>query len=174
LTAASEVTLALEGICREQDGVVGTVGRLEAFPNALNVVPGSVTLDMEIRSLRHDHFQRVVSVFQAALDRIREKRGVGIDFKSEITLNPVIFDSKMVERIRRICRGLDVPYKEMPSGAGHDASHISEIAPTGMLFIPSKGGRSHCPEEWSEFEHVCKGTEALACIAKAIDEEENH
>lgn len=172
LAAASEVILAVEDICQGLDGVVGTVGKVEVFPNSLNVVPGAVRMGMEHRSLSVDRIDHATSLFRTAFDEIGEKRGLGIDFQPDIVSRPVFFDSKMVDRICRACQRLDIPYEEMPSGAGHDAQHMAEITSAGMIFIPSKDGRSHCPEEWSEFEDVCLGTEVLACTVAAIDEEE--
>ena len=114
-----------------------------------------------------------ISFFKKTLDEIRGQRDILIHFESGIVMNPVIFETKMVERIGRACQRLGIRSHEMPSGAGHDASHMGELVPTGMVFIPSKDGRSHCPEEWSEFEHICLGTEVLAETVAMIDGEEH-
>jgi N-carbamoyl-L-amino-acid hydrolase len=172
LPAGSEVILALEKVCTQVKGVVGTIGRVEVFPNSFNVIPGTVILGMEIRSLSEGDLNQTVSLFEIELDQIRDKRGITVNFETEVSSKPVIFNSRIVDRISRICEHLNIPYLEMPSWAGHDASHLARIAPTGMIFIPSKDGRSHCPDEWSEFEHICLGTEVLACIIAEIDREE--
>ena len=83
-----------------------------------------------------------------------------------------MFDSKMVGRINRACGSLNITHVEMSSGAGHDANHIAEVTSAGMLFVPSKNGRSHCPEEFSTFEHICLGTEVIAGTITQIDTEE--
>jgi len=172
LTAASEVILALEKICRQLDEVVGTIGRIEIFPNSSNVVPGNVTLIMEVRSLVDSMAMEAVSLFRKALKKIEEERGTIIQFESEISSNPVVFNSKMVKLIVGACKRCHISYQEMSSGAGHDASHMASMAPTGMIFIPSKDGKSHCPEEWSKFEHICLGAEVLAETILMIDREE--
>jgi N-carbamoyl-L-amino-acid hydrolase len=77
----------------------------------------------------------------------------------------------MVRRIGRVCDSLGLSYLEIPSGAGHDMNHLSEVAPAGMIFVPSKDGRSHCPEEWTDFEEVSLGTEVLAHTILSLDEE---
>lgn len=171
LAAASEVVLSLERVCEELDGVVGTIGKIDVFPNTLNVVPGRVTLGMEIRSRSETLLNQAASLFKRELKKIGQKRRVQISSEIEISSKPVVFNAKIVERIDGICDRLDIPRMKMVSGAGHDASHISEIAPTGMIFIPSRGGRSHCAEEWSEFEHIRLGTEVLACTIIEIDRE---
>jgi N-carbamoyl-L-amino-acid hydrolase len=172
LAAASEVVLALEKVCTRVRGVVGTIGRVEVFPNSLNVIPGTVILGMEIRSLSEGDLNQTVSLFEIELDQIRDKRGIIANFETEVSSKPVIFNSRIVDRISRICEQLNISHLEMPSWAGHDASHLARIAPTGMIFIPTKDGRSHCPDEWSEFEHICLGTEVLAWIVAEIDREE--
>jgi N-carbamoyl-L-amino-acid hydrolase len=172
LAAASEVVLALEKVCTRVRGVVGTIGRVEVFPNSLNVIPGTVILGMEMRSLSEGDLNQTVSLFEIELDQIRDKRGIIANFETEVSSKPVIFNSRIVDRISRICEQLNISHLEMPSWAGHDASHLARIAPTGMIFIPTKDGRSHCPDEWSEFEHICLGTEVLAWIVAEIDREE--
>jgi N-carbamoyl-L-amino-acid hydrolase len=172
LVAGSKVVLALEKICEGLDGVVGTIGKIEVFPNSLNVIPGRVTLGMEIRSLSETLMNQTISLFKTELDLISRKRGVTVHVETELSSEPVIFKSDIVERIKKICGRLGISYLEMTSGAGHDANHLAEIAPTGMIFIPSKDGRSHCPEEWSEFEDVCMGTEVLANTILELDKEE--
>lgn len=172
LTAASEAILAFEKICRQLDEVVGTIGRIEVFPNSSNVVPGHVALIMEVRSLIDSVAMEAVLLFRKALKKIEKERGTVIRFESEVSSNPVIFDSKMVELIAGACRRCNISYQEMTSGAGHDASHMASLAPTGMIFIPSKDGKSHCPEEWSNFEHICLGAEVLAETILMIDRKE--
>jgi N-carbamoyl-L-amino-acid hydrolase len=169
LVGGAEAVLALERICSELAGVVGTVGRVEVFPNSSNVIPGRVVLDMEIRSLSEDLLRQAASSFQEALERIRKKRGIQIPFEIGISSQPVVFSPGMVTRMIRVCELLGIPCAKLTSGAGHDANHLAEVAPAGMIFVPSKDGRSHCPEEWTEFEQICLGTEVLACTVAEID-----
>lgn len=169
LVGGSEAVLALERVCSELAGVVGTVGRVEVFPNSSNVIPGRMILDMEIRSLSEDLLRQAASSFREALEWTREKRGVQILFEIGISSKPVIFDSSIVRRMTRVCEQLGIPHAKLISGAGHDANHLAEVAPAGMIFVPSKEGRSHCPEEWTEFEQICLGTEVLACTLAGID-----
>jgi N-carbamoyl-L-amino-acid hydrolase len=169
LAGGSEAVLSLERVCAELAGVVGTVGRVEVFPNSSNVIPGRMILDVEIRSLSEDLLHQAASSFREAIEWIKEKRGVQILFEIGISSKPVAFDLNMVKRIVRVCEQLGIPHAKLSSGAGHDANHLAEVAPVGMIFIPSRDGRSHCPEEWTEFEEVCLGTEVLACTVAGID-----
>ena len=69
-------------------------------------------------------------------------------------------------------RGLGLDYLVMPSGAGHDTSQISQITRTGMVFVSSEGGRSHCPDESTKWEHIAMGAEVMASVLLALDEEQ--
>ena len=169
LAGGSEAVLALERICAKLAGVVGTVGRVEVFPNSPNVIPGRMILDLEIRGLSEDLLHEAASSFRKELERIKEKRGVQILFEIGISSKPVVFDLSMVKRMIRVCEQLGIPHVQLSSGAGHDANHLAEVAPSGMIFIPSRDGRSHCPEEWTDFEQICLGTEVLACTLAGID-----
>ena len=173
LTAASEIVLALERICRDLDGVVGTIGKIEVFPNSSNVVPGNANMEMELRSLNASRAADALSLLKTALENIQKQRGIIINFKEWIGSDPVFFKEKIVKFICTACDQLEIPYLKMPSGAGHDANHMAKLAPTGMIFIPSRDGMSHCPEEWSEFEHICMGAELLARAITLLDREED-
>jgi N-carbamoyl-L-amino-acid hydrolase len=172
LAAASEIVLALESTCMKLDGVVGTIGKIDVYPNSLNVIPGVVHLGMEVRSLSESTSNRAISLFKEELEGIRDRRGIEINFESGVSSKPVMFDSKMVDRINRACDSLNIAHLEISSGAGHDANHIAEVTSAGMVFVPSKDGRSHCPEEFSTFEDICLGTGVIAGTIARIDTEE--
>ena len=171
LTAAAEIILALERICGQIEGMVGTVGTLEIYPSAANVVPSKVILGMEFRCLKQDKLESALAEFKSSVDRIRLKRKIDIKADIRPSSSPVQFDQKIIAQLAGACRESEIPYLELSSGAGHDASHLAEVAPTGMLFIPCKEGRSHCPEEWSEFEHIGRGVEVLANTILTVDKD---
>jgi hydantoinase/carbamoylase family amidase len=169
LTAGSEVVLALERICRGKEGLVGTVGKVEVSPNSINVIPGKVVLIMDVRSLNEDRIDQTFSLLRNDLEKIREQRGVEIRVEPEVVSQPVLFEKRITDQLCEVCHRLGLPYLEIISGAGHDAMHIANIAPAAMIFIPSQEGRSHCPEEWTEFEQIGQGIEVLASTIAEID-----
>lgn len=171
LTAASEVVLEFERICRKMDGLVGTIGKLDVFPNSLNVVPGSVAIGLEVRSLSDDDCRTALARLGEAIQTIARRRDLQIAYRNQRSSVPLVFADALVERMDRVCTELDIPHMRMSSGAGHDASHMGQITDSGMVFIPSRGGRSHCPEEWSEFEHLALGTDVLTAMIVATDKE---
>jgi len=174
LTAAAEVTLCLEMICRQFADLVGTTGTFEIYPNAANVIPSRVTLGMEVRCQESSKLQATVAEFKSCVDRISRERRIEIKADIRPSSNPVIFDQKIKETLAVACKHSKISCLELTSGASHDASHIAEFAPTGMIFIPSREGRSHCPQEWSEFEHVGRGVVVLANAIQMVDEKQQN
>ncbi len=169
LAAAAEAILALERVCRTAGGVVGTVGRIDSFPNALNVVPGLVGLGLEVRSIEEERMSRVIEQFSLDLTRLEKSRGVEVRRRFVTSSKVVKFPEEIISLAARICEQLGLPYRVLPSGAGHDASHIAEVAPAGMIFVPSRGGRSHCPEEFTELEDIVKGIRLLGGLVGELD-----
>lgn len=162
LTAASELVLSIEKIARDkyEEQVVGTVGRLFNEPNGANIVPGHVTFDFEIRSLDLKALNEMIKKFGAEVDRVKDERGMAITFEQLSHADAIHMDEEVVKGIEESCQHIGSTVK-LPSGAGHDGNQIAKVAPVGMIFIPSKNGKSHCADEWSEYEHVAKGTQAL-------------
>ncbi len=169
LAAGSDIVLGLERVCKAAGDIVGTVGRVEVFPNALNVVPGRMVLGMEMRGLDSGRAEAVAREFTGRLDRIREERSVAISFAFSMSSSPVTFPDEVVRVVREAAEKLEIPYAELPSGAGHDANHLAGVAPAAMIFVPSKNGRSHCTDEWTDFDDIATGAEVLAQAVRELD-----
>jgi N-carbamoyl-L-amino-acid hydrolase len=172
LTAAAEVVLLVERLANEsklgEEGV-GTVGRLDIVPGAANVVPGTATVWVEFRSaetkwLDDRHRALELGVRDSAARRQLE---VEIEWVSEGS--PVACAPGPRRAIREAIEELGQPHMDLPSGASHDAALLARICPMGMIFIPSRGGRSHCPEEWSDPEDVALGAQALVAAVLRLD-----
>ena len=169
LAAGSEAVLALEAVCSGAGDIVGTVGRVELFPNALNVVPGKMLLGMEMRGTDTACVEAAAADFTDRLDRIRDSRKIDIAFDFSMSSTPVRFPDEVVSLLREAAISLGIPYAQLHSGAGHDANHLAGIAPAAMIFLPSKDGRSHCSDEWTEWADIAAGTEVLAAAIQALD-----
>ncbi len=169
LAAASEIVLAVERVCSASGGMVGTVGKLDIVPNAANVVPGEVLLDMEIRALDGSRIRAAAEEIRAAAREIAGRRGVELRWPAPSMLAPVVFEEALTGEIERLCRELDLPCWRLPSMAGHDTSNLARLAPAAMVFIPSRDGRSHCAEEWSRWEDVAAGAEVLGGLLRFAD-----
>jgi len=163
LVAAAEVILGVEGVCRERglNNIVGTVGRLCIRPNAENIIPGYVELIAEIRSIFSDAITEAWRELNAHIQRIEARRGTKVEIEIIYDSVPAQMDQTIVEALERACQQLGVPYLKLPSLAGHDAGHLASITRAGMVFVPSRDGKSHCPEEWSDIKDITVAGEVM-------------
>ncbi|MCR2821693.1 Zn-dependent hydrolase [Lederbergia panacisoli] len=163
LTGASELVLELENLCKftYSDPVVGTVGKFTNEPNGANVIPGRVIFELEVRSIDSEIIENIMSSFSkyAALVAAKRQLDISLDNLSKSDSIRVLPDVQ--DKIAAACSATGKT-QYLPSGAGHDANQLASIAPVGMIFVPSREGRSHCPEEWTDFAEVALGVEALA------------
>ncbi|EST37302.1 hypothetical protein N566_13660 [Streptomycetaceae bacterium MP113-05] len=167
--AAAEIVLAAERLASGDGQGVATTGRIEIEPGAPNVVPGTARLWVEFRSGERKWLDACSRELEETAHAAAERRGVRGDVQGLSAVDPVAADTRVREFLARGSERLGLPHRTMFSGAGHDAAHMARLAPMGMLFIPSRGGRSHCPEEWTELEQVATGARALAQGLVEID-----
>jgi len=163
LTGASELVLQLETLCKASysDPVVGTVGKFTNEPNGANVIPGRVTFELEVRSLDSEIIEMIMNKFSDFADRVAADRTLDISLDNLSKSDAIRVLPDIQDKIATACSATGKT-QYLPSGAGHDANQLASIAPVGMIFVPSRDGRSHCPEEWTDFEDVTSGVEALA------------
>ncbi len=169
LAGAAEVVLALEAIASQTPETVGTVGCLSNQPNHANVVPGQVEMLLEFRSILPERIAAVRKQFLAAVQEVARRRGLDVSWEFMMEERPIPIPPETVARAATVCQELGIPYRRVASGASHDANHIAEIAPVAMLFVPSAGGRSHCPEEFTETADLAAGTRVLLELLLRLD-----
>ncbi len=140
---------------------VATVGRLQAFPGAPNVIPGRVTMSLEIRHLSMDaiaeHFDRL----RAAAEDLGRETGTTFAFDEFYVSRAAPTTEDMRAHVRRAAEALDLRHHSMPSGAGHDAQSMARLGPVGMIFVPSVAGISHSPEEHTTDTDIVNGANVL-------------
>ncbi len=164
LCAASELVLAIESAAREVGGLdtVATVGKLEVHPGAVNSIPAEVVMTLD---LRDTDLVRRQTVFSAVLERVRAMstvRGVEVAIRTINEDAPCVSDDAIVRAIETSCETLRLSHRRLVSRAYHDALFISRVAPTGMIFVPSKAGVSHRPDEYTSAEEIARGAAVLA------------
>ncbi|HXV60688.1 MAG TPA: Zn-dependent hydrolase [Vicinamibacteria bacterium] len=170
MVSAAELTLAINRIANELEGrQVATVGQIQALPGAPNVVPGQVTMSLEIRDLEAAKMQKVFDLIEAEAGRIAGARSTPIDFDEIGNLPPAPTADLMRDIIATAADELGFSYLRMPSGAGHDAQDIAHIAPIGMIFVPSVGGISHSPQEFTSAQDMANGASVLLRTVLAVD-----
>lgn len=140
---------------------VGTVGRIQAFPGAPNVIPGKVVCSLELRDLNDAKVDTMFASIQAEARKIGEATGTTFEYAPLHANVAAPSDPKMRAIIADAAKELDLTTKLMPSGAGHDAQAIGQLGPMGMIFIPSVGGISHSPKEFSRPEDIVNGANVL-------------
>ena len=162
--AAAEIALALEKAakCGTSAYTTGTVGYVEVKPNAENVVPGEVVMSIDIRDCEKESKDIVSGAFLDDVNYISRKRGVTVDIDEKCNDAPTLCDSHIKDLIAETCKRENIPYMHTFSGPYHDSLFIGKIAPVGMIFVPSKAGISHNPEEWTSYEDITTGAKVLS------------
>src|SRR6185436_15461086 len=170
LLAAAKFIEAVNRIVTSVPGrQVGTVGRINALPGAPNVIPGKVVLSLELRDLDAAKINMVFEKIQAEAQKIASDSKTKFDFK-EINVNiPAPTDPQIRSSISDAARELGLTTKLMPSGAGHDAQDMARLGPVGMIFVPSVGGISHSPREFSRPEDIANGANVLLHTLLKLD-----
>jgi len=149
---------------------VGTVGRIQALPGAPNVIPGKVVLSLELRDLDANKIKMLFDRIQTEAQQIATSSGTKFDFK-EINVNvPAPTDPRIRKLIDDSAKELGLTTRQMPSGAGHDAQDMARLSPVGMIFVPSVGGISHSPREFSKPEDIANGANVLLHTLLRLDE----
>lgn len=142
--------------------LTATVGQLEAKPNVPNVIPGEAVFSLD---LRH-HNETVLDQFSedlfADFAKLSEESGVQISVQQTTDVKPVKMDPELTRLSKQSAENINVSYREMISGAGHDAQIFGRHCPTSLLFVPSRNGVSHSPEEWTKPEDLISGIKVLS------------
>jgi N-carbamoyl-L-amino-acid hydrolase len=172
LVAASKLVIAINERATNMEGrQVATVGKIQAFPGAPNVIPGKVEFSLEIRDLDADKIQHVYEVVQQEAKAVEKATGVKITFEtSNVDIHPAPTHMTLRSLIEQSTNDLGLTYQYMPSGAGHDAQEMAAITPTGMIFVPSRGGISHSPKEYTSPQDMANGADVLLRTLLKLDE----
>jgi hydantoinase/carbamoylase family amidase len=156
----------LERLARESASgtTVGTVGVMRVRPGAINVVPGEVELEIDIRDCDHAAREAVVNGVIAAARQIAERRDLAVDVEPIVEDKPVRCAESVIDAAQEACTQLGVSFRRMVSGAYHDAMILGAAIPIGMVFVPSRGGVSHHPDEYTVPEQLEVGVRVLARV----------
>jgi hydantoinase/carbamoylase family amidase len=144
--------------------VVGTIGEIQVYPGAINIIPAEVIMSLDLRSSRKDKLEAVCQTIKEIVSSLKNS-----------TLEPILvkegvpMDKQIKEIIAESCRQEGIAFCYLWSGAGHDAMTFPLVhIPTGMIFIPCKEGKSHCPEEEVSPAHAFLGTQVLAKTVRRL------
>jgi len=166
LQGAARVIAAVEEIARKEmgDPTVATVGMISCEPGQANVIPGRVDFTVDIRDLDSERIEQTARRVIAVIRNICQDRGLTFEIQPRSDTPPVRLSKEIIALIEESAREKKIPFLPMRSGALHDSSILPEVTEVGMIFVPSQGGRSHCPEEETDLEDLAKGTDLLLSV----------
>ena len=166
LVAAAEVVAGARRIAREIGGdMVTTVGTLTVTPNIVNAIPGRVVLSIDMRDPKTETLPRARALLDTLVREACGREGVTYELEHYWQVPCTPFDAEVVAAVERAARSTGARHRRMLSGAGHDAQYMAVLGPTGMIFVPSRGGRSHCEEEFTAIEDIEDGANTLFLAA---------
>jgi beta-ureidopropionase / N-carbamoyl-L-amino-acid hydrolase len=171
MLAAAKFTVVVNDAIRSEPGrQVATVGRLTVTPNTANVIPAEVVLTIDLRDLESAKLARFTSVFEQLGREIGAATGTSFAFSRLFDSEPAPADERVMRCIEQGAKALGLTQQRMPSGAGHDAQELARITPMGMIFVPSVGGISHSPKEFTSPADVANGADVLLNAVLAADQ----
>lgn len=161
--ASAEIALELEKLAKESKSeyTTATVGKVDVIPNASNVIPGSVKFSIDIRDCEFESKNNLINKLKREIAKIENRRGIKVNLVLDNHDVPMKCNNTIIDEIEKSCKNKGIDYDMMISGAYHDSMFVGEFSPVAMIFIPSKDGISHSPDEWTDFEDIAKGTDIL-------------
>lgn len=170
LVSAAKLILAVQdcGLAYADEGTVATVGVVDVEPGTINVIPGKVTLLVDLRGVVYEAVMQAFRDFKEAVREVAEEDGVLINVDMLSSDQPVPLSLEMANVLAEAAEEQGLRYRRMNSGAGHDAMFMAGITPTSMVFIPCKDGISHNAAEHAELDDLAAGTALLAAAIKKV------
>lgn len=171
LAAAAEIVTMIETVARDcrHHGTRATVGRLDVAPGSITTIAGRADLHVDVRDVDSDRQRETVSEISQRACAISQARGIGIRTRPLADASPVMLPRRIAGAIADTCVELGIEHRSLFSGASHDAQMVNRVTPVGMIFVPSRSGISHSPEEWTDAADIALGTEVLAATLLRLD-----
>jgi N-carbamoyl-L-amino-acid hydrolase len=166
--AASRIVVAARETTRDIEGQVANVGRFTAAPGNVNVVANRVTMTIDIRNPSNQRLAEAEARVRAAAAEVAASERVTVTFRDLARFPAQAFDEGLVRVVEEAARDLGHRVRRMPSGAGHDAQMMATVAPTAMIFVPTRDGKSHTPEEHAEAADIVAGANVLLAAALRV------
>ena len=161
LAAAAGIMGLIEAAAAETGTSVGTVGQLDLEPGGINIIPGKVRFSLDLRDIDEEVRDRVEGHILEGAEEICRRRGVGLEIETLQRLAPAPCSDLVRDAAERACERLGIRPHALPSGAGHDGMQLTDLCPMGVIFVRSKNGISHNPDEWSSQEDCAAGSNIL-------------
>jgi N-carbamoyl-L-amino-acid hydrolase len=172
LVAASKMIVAIQKTAKEMDDAgTATVGRIAATPGAVNCVPGEVVFSIDVRHFDDTVRERMIEIILEKISTIAAVEQVKIEVSKLWEIAATHFSQDIVNHVLAGAEAYGYSARKIVSGAGHDAKYMNDIVPSGMIFVPSVDGKSHCEEELTNWEDVVKGANLLLYVVQTLAQE---
>lgn len=168
LAGAARITLALRDAMRARPAMRANVGEIAVSPGVFNVIPGAATFSIDVRSSDAEAFTQNDVVVLDTVREIAEQEDLRFEIETTHRIQPTPLDDDLRSVLHEAVKSAGASVMDLPSGAGHDAQVIARHVPTAMLFVPSRRGISHAPEEFTDPDHQEVGAEVLIRAIEAI------
>ena len=169
LATAKAIVAGTEKAKELNDGTVVTFGRVETIPGAFNIVAKETNFNFDCRSRGIESVNTVIDVIRASLEQsVAENPGLSFEMEEKTSALPVQMKAEVQELLEKHAAELNISTRKMLSGAGHDAMIMGALCDVAMVFVPSKDGRSHVPEEWTDYADLQKGVELVYRTIKEL------
>lgn len=173
LVVAAEIVtfvndLAIKMKKNKSASIVGTVGRLNVYPNGTNIIPGKVELSIDIRDVVEENIEKFKNEIFKYTVKLEKKYKVKAIIDVPFTHSPIHLSKEVIGIIESVSNDLKIRSKKMNSGAGHDSQNMAKVVKTGMIFVPSINGISHAPLEWTNWKDIDTGVTVLEETLKRL------
>ncbi|GIM30348.1 Zn-dependent hydrolase [Clostridium polyendosporum] len=155
---ASKIISNIGDFARLYKDAVATVGSIKVLPNEINTIAENVAFSIDIRSTDQESIDSIYKKIVNLIEQTTSKYDSKFSITNTLSVKPINMNEKLKERIEDSCKKRKFSYEHINSGAGHDSLPMAESVDTAMIFVPSKEGRSHCKEEFTNYEHLAKAT----------------
>jgi allantoate deiminase len=166
--AAEMITRIADAAAALGPPAVATVGITDTRPGAVNIVPGVCTFTVDVRHADPVKWRALIADVNSLVRAVAAQRQLTVAVEPLIEVEPTPLDADLRAILEAAARAEGLPFRTMPSGAGHDSQVMARRFPTGMIFVPSRDGRSHCPEEYTPIEQIVGGVRVLARALHAL------
>ncbi len=160
-TLVSEIETVAGRLAADRGTTVATVGKIEVEPGAINVIPGQASLSVDIRDTAIETIEAVVTTIENKLATLEAERGVETSLERLYTVEPVPMAGRCRDALAKAATEADIRSCSLHSGAGHDTMLVASATDAGLLFVPSRDGRSHSPLEWTDWDDCTAGIRVL-------------
>jgi N-carbamoyl-L-amino-acid hydrolase len=168
LAAARINTFLRDQVASASTSTVATVGSIEYRPNVINVIPSQAILTVDLRDPDEARLKSAEAQLERFVEKLALQEAVTISIQRLARFEPVQFDNELVSKIEQAAQKRELSCKRMTSGAGHDAQMMARICPAAMIFVPSKGGISHNPGEYTDDKSLLQGSSVLLEVSRKL------